>query len=45
MAHSRVWTRLRDDYVPSGFMPAGMKMRAVKGHEFGLELSPEDKPI
>jgi len=35
--------RLRDDYVPTGFKGYGVKTRAVKGHEFGLELSPEDK--
>ena len=35
--------RLRDDYVPTGYKPYGVKTRAVKGHEFGLELSPEDR--
>ena len=35
--------RLRDDYVPTGFKGYGLKTRAVKGHEFGLKLSPEDK--
>jgi mono/diheme cytochrome c family protein len=35
--------RLKDDFVPTGFKPAGMKTRAVKGHEFGLRLSPEEK--
>ena len=35
--------RLRDDYVPTGFSPSGVKMRAVKGHAFGLNLSPEEK--
>jgi mono/diheme cytochrome c family protein len=35
--------RLKDDYVPSGFMPAGVKTRAVKGHEFGLDLSTDDR--
>jgi hypothetical protein len=35
--------RLRDDYVPTGFKGYGMSTRAVKGHEFGLQLSPEDK--
>jgi hypothetical protein len=35
--------RLRDDYVPTGFVGYGVKTRAVKGHEFGLKLSPEDK--
>jgi hypothetical protein len=36
-------TRLRDDYVPTGFVGHGVKTRAVKGHEFGLGLSTDDK--
>jgi mono/diheme cytochrome c family protein len=36
-------SRLKDNYVPSGFMPPGVKTRAVKGHEFGLKLKPEDR--
>jgi len=35
--------RLRDDYMPTGFKGYGVKTRAVKGHEFGLLLSAEDK--
>ena len=35
--------RLRDDYVPTGFIGYGLKTRTVKGHEFGLQLSAEDK--
>jgi hypothetical protein len=36
--------RLDDNYVPTGWKgPHGTKTRAVKGHEFGLDLSPEDK--
>ena len=35
--------RVRDDYVPTGFMPAGQKTYAVKGHPFGLKLSQEDR--
>ena len=35
--------RLRNDYVPSGFRGAGVKNRPVKGHEYGLNLSPEDR--
>ena len=35
--------RLLDDYVPTGFKGYGVKTRAVKGHEFGLRLSPEDR--
>jgi hypothetical protein len=34
--------RLQDDYVSSGFRPAGARTRAIKGHEFGLKLSPEE---
>jgi hypothetical protein len=35
--------RLRDDYVPTGFIPQGVKTYAVKGHRFGLKLSAEDR--
>lgn len=35
--------RLRDDYVPTGFKPYGVKTRAVRGHEFGLKLSTGDR--
>jgi hypothetical protein len=36
--------RLRDDYVPTGWKgPPGTKNRAVKGHEFGLDLSEEER--
>jgi Zn-dependent membrane protease YugP len=35
--------RLRHDYVPTGFVGYGVKTRAVKAHEFGLNLSMEDK--
>jgi hypothetical protein len=35
--------RLRDDYVPTGFKGYGVRTRAVKGHEFGLNLSATDK--
>jgi dipeptidyl aminopeptidase/acylaminoacyl peptidase len=35
--------RLKDDYVPTGFKGYGVQTRAVKGHEFGLKLSPDDK--
>ena len=35
--------RLRDDYVPTGWKGYGVKTRAVKGHEFGLKLSADDK--
>jgi len=35
--------RLRDDYEPTGFKGYGVKTRAVKGHEFGLDLSDADE--
>jgi hypothetical protein len=35
--------RLSDDYVPTGWKGPGVKHRAVPGHEFGLDLQPEDK--
>jgi hypothetical protein len=35
--------RLRDDYVPTGFKGYGVTARAVKGHRFGLDLSPDDR--
>jgi hypothetical protein len=35
--------RLREDYVPTGFKGYAVKTRAIKGHEFGLRLSVEDK--
>ncbi len=35
--------RLRSDYVPSGWRGPGVKTRAVPGHEYGLDLSPDDK--
>jgi hypothetical protein len=35
--------RLRDDYVPTGFKGAGVARRAVKGHEFGLKLPPDER--
>jgi hypothetical protein len=31
--------RLREDYVPTGLRPFGRATRAVRGHEFGLNLS------
>lgn len=36
-------SRLRDDYVPTGFRGYGVKTRAVKGHRFGLGLAIEDR--
>jgi len=35
--------RLRDDYVPTGFRGYGVTTRAVKGHEFGLSLTTEER--
>lgn len=35
--------RLRDDYVPTGFKGWRVTTRAVKGHPFGLALSPDEK--
>lgn len=35
--------RLKDDYVPTGFVGYKMKSRAVKGHPFGLDLSEADR--
>jgi hypothetical protein len=35
--------RLREDYVPTGFKHFGVERRAVRGHEYGLNLSEEDR--
>jgi hypothetical protein len=35
--------RLNDDYIPTGYKPLNVKTRAVNGHDFGLELSAEEK--
>jgi hypothetical protein len=35
--------RLRDDYVPTAFKGVGVTTKAVRGHEFGLDLSEKDK--
>ena len=35
--------RLRDDYVPTAFRGYGVTTRAVKGHEFGVSLTPEER--
>jgi hypothetical protein len=35
--------RLRDDYVPTGYRGYAAQTRAIKGHEFGLKLSADDK--
>jgi len=35
--------RLMDDYLPTGFKGYRLETRSVKGHEFGLKLSPDNK--
>jgi hypothetical protein len=35
--------RLQEDYVPTAFKPHNVETKAVKGHEFGLDLSESDK--
>jgi mono/diheme cytochrome c family protein len=35
--------RLKDTHVPGGWSLPGVKTRAIKGHEFGLDLSDEDR--
>jgi hypothetical protein len=35
--------RLRSDYVPTGWRGPGVKARAVPGHDFGLDLSADEK--
>ncbi len=35
--------RLNDDYIPTGFKPYGTKTYAVKGHNFALDLTPQEK--
>lgn len=35
--------RLQDDYVPTGFKDPDVDQWAVKGHDFGMDLSEEDK--
>jgi hypothetical protein len=35
--------RLRSDYAPTGFRGYRVSTRAVKGHQFGLNLSSEDR--
>src|SRR5581483_8076883 len=36
-------SRLRGDYVPTGFKGPDGKRRSVKGHQFGLDLTPQDR--
>jgi hypothetical protein len=35
--------RENDDYIPTGFKPYGKTTYAVKGHPFGLDLTPQEK--
>ena len=35
--------RLSPNYAPTGWKPLDVKNRAVPGHEYGLDLSPDDK--
>jgi hypothetical protein len=35
--------RLSPDYIPTGYKGSDGKNRSVKGHQFGLKLSPADK--
>jgi hypothetical protein len=32
--------RLKETHVPGGWRPLGVEARAIKGHEFGLRLTP-----
>jgi cytochrome c peroxidase len=35
--------RLNDTHTPGGFTPPDKAQRAIKGHEFGLKLAPEER--
>ena len=35
--------RLKDSHVRGGWSPLGEKTRAIKGHDFGLELDPVER--
>ena len=35
--------RLNDDYVPTGYKPSNVTTKAVKGHDFGMDLPTDDK--
>jgi hypothetical protein len=35
--------RLKDTHVPGGWSPPNTATRAIKGHEFGLHLSPTER--
>lgn len=35
--------RLKDTHIPGGWRPLGSPTHAIKGHEFGLRLGPEER--
>jgi hypothetical protein len=35
--------RVKDGYVPGGWLPFGEKARPIRGHVFGLTLTPEER--
>jgi Zn-dependent membrane protease YugP len=35
--------RIKDDYVPIAFRGYEVQTRAVRGHEFGLQLNDEER--
>ena len=35
--------RLSETHVPGGFIAGDKRQRAIKGHEFGLKLAPEER--
>jgi mono/diheme cytochrome c family protein len=37
--------RLRDDHVRGGFSPPGATSGAIAGHEYGLDLTPEERAL
>jgi hypothetical protein len=35
--------RTKDDHLPGGWRPLGTSRRAIHGHEFGLDLTTEER--
>lgn len=35
--------RLKDSHVPGGWIPFGQKTHAIRGHQFGLDLTPSER--
>jgi cytochrome c peroxidase len=35
--------RLKAAHIPGGWSPPGTESRAIRGHEFGLNLTPEER--